>query len=92
MKFDSRVFMNNISISPCKPDNFFVYMTALFLFAAGIAVGKTVPTKVAISGATIQASSTVGKIKAHGRYGAPRWLQQQAKSNSSQTLVADLNE
>lgn len=89
MKSDSHVVINKLSISPCKPDKYFAYMTALFLFAAGIVVGKAVPSRVTVSAVPRQTQSSVVRVTAHGRFGAPRWLQQQAKS---QTLVADLNE
>jgi hypothetical protein len=57
-------------------------MAGLFLFVAGVVVGKSLPTQVTLS-ATPDPGQTV-IVKTHGRFGAPRWLQQQT------TLVADV--
>ncbi|CAN5628847.1 hypothetical protein BH10CYA1_BH10CYA1_43210 [soil metagenome] len=82
MNLDSRSIVSRCSISPLKLQVFIPCMAGLFLFVAGVVVGKTLTTHV-----TLNATPDPGQIvivKAHGRFGAPRWLQQQP------TLVADV--
>lgn len=81
MNLDSRAIVTRNSISPFKLQVFIPCMAGLFLFVAGIVVGKAVPTKVTLSAAPDPGQIVIAK--AHGRYGSPRWLQQQ-------TLVADV--
>lgn len=81
MNLDSRAIVTRNSISPFKLQVFIPCMAGLFLFVAGVVVGKSLPTRV-----TLSANPDPGQIvivKAHGRFGAPRWLQQE-------TLVADV--
>ncbi len=80
MKFDFRTIVNTLDLSPLDLQVFLPCMAALLLFAGGLALGKTFPTTVSVSARPAETVVT----KSHGKYGAPRWLQQG-------TLVADVN-
>lgn len=93
MNIDSRAYTKSNAISPIKLDSYFACMTALFVFVAVVAVQKNAASKVSLTSSSLSSSTDRAiavnlKATAHGRYGAPRWLQQQ----KSQTLVADLND
>lgn len=83
MNLDSRAIVSRNSISPFKLQVFIPCMAGLFLFVAGVVVGKSLPTKVTLSAAPDPGQIVI--VKAHGRFGSPRWLQQQP------TLVADVH-
>ncbi|MBI2809712.1 MAG: hypothetical protein HYX67_02615 [Candidatus Melainabacteria bacterium] len=83
MNFDSRAIVSRNSVSPLKLHVFIPCMAGLFLFVAGVVVGKSLPTQVTLSAAPDPGQIVI--VKAHGRFGSPRWLQQQQP-----TLVADV--
>ena len=83
MEFDSRAIVSGVAISPLKLQVFIPCMAGLFLFVGGIVVGKSLPTQVTVSDVD-PGRVVIVKNQAHGRYGSPRWLQQ------NQTLVADI--
>jgi hypothetical protein len=71
------------NLSPLDLQVFLPCMAGLLLFVGGIVVGRTFPTTVSVS--AHPAETIVSKT--HGRYGAPRWIQQVQQG----TLVADVN-
>jgi len=86
MKFDSRAIVSGVAVSPLKLQVFIPCMAGLFLFVAGIVVGKSLPTLVTVSAPPDPGQIVIVKNQVHGRFGSPRWLQQ------DQTLVADVAE
>ena len=82
MNFDSRAIVSGNSISPLKLQVFVPCMAGLFLFVAGVVVGKSLPTQIKLSAAPDPGQIVI--VKAHGRFGSPRWLQQPV-------LVADVH-
>ena len=84
MKFDSRAIVSGVAVSPLNLQVFIPCMAGLFLFVAGIVVGKSMPTHVTVSATPDPGPIVIARNHVHGRYGSPRWLQQ------DQTLVADV--
>ncbi len=80
MKFDSHTFVNTLNLSPLDFQVFLPCMAGLLFFAGVLSFARTFSTPVSVSA---RPAETV-VIKAHGKYGVPRWLQQG-------TLVADVN-
>ncbi len=75
MDIDTRAYTRSSAISPIKLDSYFACMTALFLFVAVTVLEKSAARKTSLTPAVSSAISM--NVTAHGRYGAPRWLQQQ---------------
>lgn len=82
MNLDSRV--STFAISPLRLETFFPCIAGMFLFVAGIALGKSLPNEVSFSVNANRKLTTASKLQAHGRFGTPRWLQQ-----TPPALVAD---
>ncbi len=81
MKFDNRSIDYAVNISPLDLKIFLPCMAGLLLFVGGIVVGRTFPNEVTLSAN----SSAATVVKAHGRFGVPRWNQQRM-------LVADIEQ
>lgn len=82
MTFDSGSMESKLAMSPLRSRVFIPCMAGLFLFVAGVVVGKALPSQVQLVNNTTPVLAPTAK--AHGRFGTPRWLQ------SQQTLVADV--
>jgi hypothetical protein len=61
-------------MSPLNLQVFLPCFAGSLLFVAGVVVGRTLPTAVIVGVNQKQASDTL--VTTHGRFGAPRWIQQ----------------